>query len=281
VPLYYNKALFAQYKLDPPATRNAFTKAIKTLNDHNIAPIAMCAAGANGAWVPALFMEVLVERMGGVAPYQQILDRKGDWSFVNPTFVKAGQMMQQLIGMKAFNSDFLALDADGIASMFKTNAAGMYLMGSWAVSQFNTPDSKLGADVGVVNFPGITGGTGDPNIWLGQPSVNMAMGPNNKNVPLSIAYLKAWTGTVAEKALAEVAGQIPTTRVTLDVSKVPPVFAATNDLLKKMKSMYIFYDVGLGTALGNEWNNAVVNICAGKDVTQSLQTLQNYAKSNQ
>jgi len=278
VPLYYSTELFAQYKLDPPATWDAFLKAIKTLNANKIAPIAM-GAGQNSAWVPALFMEVVAQRMGGVGPYQQILDRKGNWSFADASFVKAGQLMQQLVAMNAFNSDFLSVGADAAASMFKTKMAGMYLMGSWAVSQFESPDSLVKDKVGVVNFPAVPEGTGDLNVWLGQPSLNIAMSPKNKNPALSIAYLKAWTSEPVEKALAETAGQIPSTKVTLDQSKVPAVALATNELTKKMTGMFIFYDVGLGTDIGNEFNNAVVAILSGKDVAQTLQALQAYAKS--
>lgn len=248
---------------------------INVLNRNKVTPFAF---GAKDAWTPALFMEVVANRIGGDKPFNDIMDGGGDWT--DPSYVKAGQAMQELVRLKAFPPDFLGLGADAMTAMFKNGEAAMYVMGSWAISQAYADDSKVKDKIGAAKFPTISGGAGDPDVWLGQTSVNLAISNTSKNKEAAVAYCKAWTADKWEKFLGETCGQIPATKAQLDASKVSPLGMEVNNLLRNSKGMFIFYDVGLGAKIGDEFNNTVQAICAGKDPVESLKKLQDYTKTN-
>jgi raffinose/stachyose/melibiose transport system substrate-binding protein len=156
----------------------------------------------------------------------------------------------------------------------------MYVMGSWGIAQAYADDSLVKGKISAAKFPTMPDGIGNPDVWLGQPSVNIALSNTCKSPEGAIQFLKYWTSETPEKYLGEVCGQIPSIKVALDESKVYPLSIEVNNMIAQSQGMFIFYDVGLGAKIGDEFNNTVQSICAMKDVEEALRNLQTFTEEN-
>jgi raffinose/stachyose/melibiose transport system substrate-binding protein len=169
VLFYYNKPIFQKYAISPPKTWTELLAAVKTLRGKGVVPISL-AGQAN--WPGLMYEEYLVNRIGGNAPFQAVLDGKADaWS--NPAFVKANQMIVELVDLRAFPSDFDALNYNtGQSSqLLYSGQAAMQLMGAWdyALILSDSPEFISKGQLGWFPFPAVEGGAGDPKNVAGNP----------------------------------------------------------------------------------------------------------------
>jgi raffinose/stachyose/melibiose transport system substrate-binding protein len=170
VLFYYNKPIFKKYAINPPTTWNELLAAVRTLRGKGVVPITL--AGHNN-WPGLMYEEYLVNRIGGNAPFQAVLDGKADaWS--DTAFLKANQMIVELIDGQAFPSNFAALNYDlGQSSQLLFNGqAAMQLMGAWdyGIILSNAPEFISSGQLGWFPFPAVEGGTGDPKNVAGNPA---------------------------------------------------------------------------------------------------------------
>lgn len=269
VPLFYNMDIFEAHGLVAPETYDDLLNVIAVLRDAGVTPFAF---GARDAWTPALFMSMVANRIGGDGPFDAIMAGGGSW--LDPSYIEAGYIMQELANVGAFPDDFMGLGADDMAAMFKAGEAAMYVMGSWAIAQVYADDSTVQGSISATKFPTLPGGVGDPNVWLGQPSITNAVSIDTPHPEAVMEFLKYWTSDEHQIFLGEAAGQIPATRVSLNPDAVSPLALYLNALIAESSGMFIFYDVGLGRAIGDEYNNVVQAILAMSDITQTLQNFQ-------
>jgi raffinose/stachyose/melibiose transport system substrate-binding protein len=134
-PIYYNKAIFAKYNLQPPTTYVEFLNVVKTLTDNGEAPIAL---GNKDRWTGSLWYMYLANRLGGDALEKAI---QGTGKFDDPALIEAAAEVQKLVDMNAFNKGFNGLSNDEGKSEFMNEKAAMYLMGTWELPNYTTnPD---------------------------------------------------------------------------------------------------------------------------------------------
>ncbi|MBX6763814.1 MAG: extracellular solute-binding protein [Rubrobacteraceae bacterium] len=167
VLFYYNKEIFGKYNLKPPKTWSELLSIVKTLSQKGITPISL--AGQN-KWPDLMYEEYLVNRIGGPKPFQNVLDKKPKaWS--DPAFIKANTMIQQLVSMKAFPSNFASLNYDTGQStqLLYTGKAAMQLMGAWDYQAIlsNAPQFIKSGKLGWFPFPKVEGGKGNPQNVAG------------------------------------------------------------------------------------------------------------------
>ncbi|GAB3484529.1 extracellular solute-binding protein [Nocardiopsis coralliicola] len=158
---FYNTEVFADLGLEPPRTWAELTGAVEALADSGVVPLSL--AGQN-LWTNMMYLEYLVNRVGGREPLQAVLAReRGAWS--HPAFLQAVAMIQELVAAEAFPRGFAALNADTNqdAQLLYSGRAGMLLHGSWTyLSLLNdAPDFVGGGGLGWFPFPEVDGGAGD------------------------------------------------------------------------------------------------------------------------
>jgi raffinose/stachyose/melibiose transport system substrate-binding protein len=273
--LYYNKAIFAKYNLAVPKTYDELKQVIAVLVQNKVTPIAM---GAKDAWVSALFSEFVANRIGGDEPFNALMAGKGTW--LDPSYIETGRVLQELKKLNAFEEGFLSVDNTSMTNMFRNGEAAMMVTGSWAINQLVDAESKIKDDVGIAKFPTFPNGKGDIDTWLGQPGFNFVVSANAKDKDAAVQYIKAWTSEKTQIRVGEEQGDIPSTKVALDPTKVPALSKALKDEMSTMKSMFIFYDVGLGAKIGDEYNNTIQSILAGKSPEEAFKNLQAYTEKN-
>ena len=87
-PIYYNKAIFAKYNLQPPATYDEFLSVLKTLTENGEVPIAL---GNKDRWTGSLWYMYLANRLGGDALEKAI---NGSGKFDDPALTQAAAEVQ-------------------------------------------------------------------------------------------------------------------------------------------------------------------------------------------
>jgi raffinose/stachyose/melibiose transport system substrate-binding protein len=269
--LFYNKEIFDKYGLKEPQTYDDLKNIIKVLNDNGITPFAL---GNKAPWVGAMYCELITNRIGGNEPYNKVYDGMGTWE--DPAFIEAGKIMQELVNLKAFPEGFNALDNDPAQADFKAGKCGMLVMGSWAIQQLYT---DMQDKLAVCKFPEIPGGKGNANHWLGQPDQSFAIAEKSSAKDAVAEFIKTISDPEIQLKLVE-AGNLVATNVKADPDKINPVAMQVGEMLNEMEEFFVFYDVGLGATIGNEYNNTVQAITAGQSVEESFKSLQQFTEQN-
>lgn len=169
VVLWYNKTLFEQAGVDPAsmATWEGFLAGVQKFKDAGITPLAV---GAKDRWPAHFWWSKLVVRLAGQDGFNAAARGEGD-GFAGPDFVKAGEYFLQLAAMNPWQEGFEAATYGDASGYFGDGKAAMHLMGDWdyqvakdsSASKQGIPDDKLG----ILPFPTIAGGKGDPTDTLG------------------------------------------------------------------------------------------------------------------
>lgn len=274
VCLFFNKDIFDKYALKAPATFSELLAVCETLNKNGITPFAL---GNKAPWVGAMYAELIANRMGGSAPFDSVSAGKGTW--LDPSFIEAGNKMYQLVQANAFPAGFNALDNDPSREDFLAGKAAMHIMGSWAIQQLTFEGSPLAGKVDVAKFPAIEGGKGSENAWLGQPDQSFAIGSSCKDKEAAVNFLKIMSEPETQLKFAA-AGNLIATTAQLAPEKANPVATKVSELQKDMTELFLFYDVALGAAIGNEFNNAIQAITAGTAPEEAFKTLQEFTEQN-
>ncbi len=193
--LWYNKAVFADNGLEPPATFEEFFAAADTLQAAGVTPLAL---GDNGIWAAThLFESVLLGSMGPEA-YRGLWTGETDW---NGAEVKAA--LENFARMMGYvNEDHAALSWDQAAQLVADGDAAMTIMGDWAEGYFKSIGLTPDVEFGWVPSPG----TGGAFIMLSD-SFGLPKGaPNRDN---AVAWLTVCGSQAGQDAFNPLKGSIP------------------------------------------------------------------------
>ena len=72
--IFYNKDIFQQYGLTPPATWDELMHVVQVLTSHNIAPFAL---SNKNKWTGSMYYMYLVDRIGGPDVVRDAVERRG------------------------------------------------------------------------------------------------------------------------------------------------------------------------------------------------------------
>ncbi|MDH6449959.1 raffinose/stachyose/melibiose transport system substrate-binding protein [Streptomyces sp. SAI-119] len=173
--LYYNKSVFADAGVQPPKTWDDLLELVPVFKKKGIAPLAL---GGQSKWPSLMYLEYLVDRIGGSNVFQRVLDGKpGAWS--DPAVIKATTMIQQLVKAGGFADSFASTPSDSgseLALMYTGKAAMVLQLSSqYQMMKETAPDFMDSGDLGWVPFPTVEGGTGDPRYLVGTPANSFAI----------------------------------------------------------------------------------------------------------
>ena len=265
--MWYSKDLFEQAGVtETPTTWDEFKAVVKQLKDAGITPIAV---GGKDAWPAAHWYYWFALRECSASTFETA---QADKDFSDACWTRAGDDVQELLDLDAFNDGFLTTTAQQGASssagLLANHMAAMELMGGWepGVLRDLTPDQKDMADLGYFAFPTMDGGEGDPTAIMGG-SDGMAVGawaPEEAVDFLNFVSEKEW-----QEKYAEAFSTIPASKEAQDV--------VTNEALKQVLDYYndassvsMWLDTVFGQNVGNALNEGVVNMMAGKGTADDI-----------
>jgi raffinose/stachyose/melibiose transport system substrate-binding protein len=126
---------------------------------------------------------------------------------------KANQNLQDLAKAGAFgdNASSVSYDQGASTALLYTGKAAMEVMGTWEYANIAkaAPDFLKKGDLGYTAFPSLTGGAGDPDSIVGNPSNFLSLNSSTKHKSAALTYLKDYVlnGSQVDAYLA--AGSVP------------------------------------------------------------------------
>jgi raffinose/stachyose/melibiose transport system substrate-binding protein len=260
VVLWYNKALFEQAGVDPAslATWDGFLAAVQKLKDAGITPLAV---GAKDKWPAHFWWSKLVVRLAGQEGFEAAARGEGD-GFAGEDFVKAGEYLLQLAALDPWQEGFEAATYGDASGYFGDGKAAMHLMGDWdyqvakdnSASQEGIPDDQLG----ILPFPTIEGGKGDPTDTLGGIG-GYLFGKNASDE--AVKFLEWYNSKTQQERFAAGSYYVPLAKGAADVMTNPfKVQVAQN--IGGAHWHANFFDQALGPAVGGVVNDVSAELAA-------------------
>jgi raffinose/stachyose/melibiose transport system substrate-binding protein len=260
VVLWYNKALFEQAGVDPAslATWDGFLTAVQKLKDAGITPLAL---GGKDKWPAHFWWSKLVVRLAGQDGFNAAAAGEGE-GFAGPEFVKAGELFLQLAALEPFQEGFLAATYGDASGYFGDGKAAMHLMGDWdyqvakdnSASKAGIPDDKLG----ILPFPTIEGGKGDPTDTLGGIG-GYLFGKNASDE--AVKFLEWYNSAKQQERFAANSFYIPLAKGAADVM-TNPFKVQVAQSIGGAHWHANFFDQALGPAVGGVVNDISAELAA-------------------
>jgi len=247
--IYYNKQIFEEHGLTPPATWDELMDVVETLTDAGIAPFSL----ANKTkWPSSMYYMYLVDRIAGPEVFARAANRLEGGTFEDPAFIQAGQMIQDLVNAGGFVEGFNGLDYDtgqGRMPLYAGQAA-MELMGSWEISTFQAENPDFYENnLDFFAFPAVEGGVGDPSNVVG------TVGDNYYHISSACEYpdeaFELLTYVIDDESVAQrvAAGRIPPVKGVAEMLE-DPILQRVMAMVEDAASVQLWYDQYLPPELG-------------------------------
>ncbi len=255
VPVWYNKEIFDKYKLTPPKTYKELLDIIKTLNDHKVIPFALAN---KSKWPGAFYLMYFADRIGGADLFKEAFARSGR-GFDDPAYVKAGEMIQELVKANAFPKGFNGLNYDTGQSrqLLYAGKAAMIIQGTWLLNNVRSEAPDFEKNLDIFPFPAIDGGKGDSTDIVGGVSPVFSVSAKSKNPDLAIELVKELTSKESAQEAVDNAGSISAVKGVNVKDEFSKKFV---DFLNQANNMQTYYDQTLPPELAE----------LHKDTTQGL-----------
>ncbi|MFF1506741.1 extracellular solute-binding protein [Streptomyces sp. NPDC058326] len=265
VGFWYNKKLFAKAGITtPPATWAELLEDVEKLKAAGVTPIAL--AGKE-KWPGHYYWAYLAMRVAGLPALQEAATAK---DFTGAGFVEAGTHLKELVDLQPFQTAFLGAGyatPGGQAATMGNGKAAMELMGQWAPSVQKDAGGGLGADLGFFPFPTVDGGAGRATeVFGGGGGFALRKGAPKE----ALDFLKFFVLENESKLLAS-NGYLPVVkgaeRLLTDADK-----KVVADALVNATGFQLFLDQAYPPAVGQEVNDSVADLIAGKKTPEQVTT---------
>ncbi|MER6477759.1 extracellular solute-binding protein [Streptomyces filamentosus] len=263
VGFWYNKKLFAKAGVTvPPATWAQFLDVVGKLKAAGVTPIAL--AGKE-KWPGHYYWAYLAMRVAGLPALQRASNEK---DFTGEGFVRAGAHLKELVDLRPFQESFLGAGyatPGGQAATMGNGRAAMELMGQWAPSVQKDAGAGLGADLGFFPFPSVDGGAGRADEVFGGGG-GFAL---RKGAPKEALDFLRFFVLENESELLASDGYLPVVKgaesLLTDADK-----KVVADSLARATGFQLFLDQAYPPAVGQEVNDSVADLIAGKKTPEQV-----------
>ncbi|MFJ2946622.1 ABC transporter substrate-binding protein [Streptomyces sp. NPDC087226] len=209
VLLFYDRTLFADLGLRPPADWTTLRRAVARLTKAGVTPFALAGADPSAE---LMWLAYLVERLGGPEVFGRI--QAGDYTqWDHPAVLRAAREVTSLAEDGAFGDDFADVSATGgsATARFARGRAAMHLMDSreHAALVDRFPAFARG-QLGWLPFPAVEGGKGDPKNLIGTPAGYLSAGDLTGGRGEVLDFLEEFSTPEHTDALLA-AGEVPVT----------------------------------------------------------------------
>ncbi|CAG5086749.1 Xylotriose lipo-binding protein, ABC transporter, solute-binding protein [Thermobacillus xylanilyticus] len=262
VPVFYNKAIFAEYGLEVPKTYEDLKEIIQTLNNNGVNPVAL---GGKDAWTASFWYMYFADRLGG----DNLMDEAvANEDFTAPELREAAVYAQELVDMNAFLKGFVGLSNEEAKAEFMNENAAMYMMGAWEVPNYTTnPDvpQEFKDKIGFFKFPVMEDGRGNVNNWVGGPGVGLFVSENSKHKEEAKKFVSYFVQKWGEISVSE-AGVIPATKVDTNAVSLPQMYIDLLNELNNANKVTLYLDVQMKPVASEEHHN-LIQALFSKDIT--------------
>ncbi len=256
VVLYYNKEVFDKVGAQPPKTWDELMALVPKFKEAGVAPFSL---GGQSKWPDLMWLEYLVERIGGPEVFANIAaDKPNAWS--DPAVTEALTKIQQLVDAGGFVNGFSSIAADSNAdqALLYTGKAAMVLQGGWIYQGMKKDAGSFvtGGKLGFTTFPTVEGGKGDPANVVGNPSNfwSISAKATDEQKKAALNYVKDGMFTDADTDALIASGAVPVVNgidSKLEASPDKDFLTFVYGLAKKAPSFTLSWDQALSPAQGD------------------------------
>ena len=171
IVMFWNKKVLDKIGVSQiPQNWDQIMQYVQQANSQGVAPFSL---GGQSRWTNMMWLEFLLDRIGGPEVFQNVFDAKKDaWS--DPAVKDMLTKVQDLVKANGFIKGFSSITADSNAdqAVFFTGKAGAVLHGAWIYGNLKTAGGDLvkGGHLVYTNFPKVSDSDkGDPTNTVGNP----------------------------------------------------------------------------------------------------------------
>jgi raffinose/stachyose/melibiose transport system substrate-binding protein len=144
--VFYNKAVFAKYHLQPPATYAQFLTLLKALKSHGVTPMYVGLGNVGAVYLQFIYYELMISLWYPHAPGGNLATalESGSAKWTSPYFTQA---MNEEKALAAYlEPNFTGVPWESMPGDFAKGKAAMLLDGSWDLSAIHqaNPSMKVG-----------------------------------------------------------------------------------------------------------------------------------------
>ncbi len=195
VSLYCNKNLFNKYSLKLPESYDDLLKAVDVFNANNITPLSL---GEKDLWPGIMMYGILGIRMAGADELNAALMGEGDYN--TKGLLAAAEKLQELSKRNCFGNNYMSMTQDDAVALFTQGKSGMMFMGSWINSNIEAKDSKIAGATTAINFPKISGGSGDINEFHGGSGASFFINSETKYPADAVKVVESITENMSRES---------------------------------------------------------------------------------
>ncbi|KYP79859.1 ABC transporter substrate-binding protein [Ferroacidibacillus organovorans] len=184
--LFYNKAIFAKYHLQAPATYSEFLNVCNVLKSHGVTPVWTGLAGGATGYVQFMmypFMQdLLAPSLGSASASQALASGKVKWT--DPKMIETFKR-EQSFAANDLESNYAGENWQQMPGEFAAGKAAMLLDGSWDLASVLQANPKM--QIGYFPIPGSN--TASNNQSVANPDLTWVVLNNSKHKSLAEKWL--------------------------------------------------------------------------------------------
>ena len=241
--VYYNKAIFEKYGLEPPETFEELDHICNVLKENGVIPFVL----ANQPRWPGSFIHMyLIDRIGGYEVFDE--SYAGDGSWQNEAFIKAGEMIQYMVENEWFNPGFngVAYDSGPGRQLLYTQQCAMMVLSNTFVNLMRSEYPDFEKDMGIFPFPTVEGGKGDPSNIVGIAAPVWSVNSHTKYPELCIELVEYLTSKEICQEYADTTGAQSSRN---DVTSTDSFVNQLENMTRNAAHMQMVYDQTLPAEL--------------------------------
>ncbi|MBV7504360.1 extracellular solute-binding protein [Bacillus sp. sid0103] len=195
--IYYNKEIFAKYKLDKPKNWSDFENIVKTLADNGETPLAL---GGKGDFDRYWFIQVL-----GSTLFDNVLTqiKEGKQDIDTKEMVDAFNAYQDFAKKGYYGKNFEAVDGAGAQLAFTNGKAAMTIDGTWNNNVYKDMSMEVGR-FALPNKEGIRYAQSGPSNFN-----TYAVSAKTKHPKEAAEYVKYLNSLESQQVFEDMNGNIP------------------------------------------------------------------------
>lgn len=273
VGFWYNTELFEQAGItELPTTMDDLYGVIEQLKDADITPISV---GAGDKWPAAHYWYYTALRS---CSEETLTDAVTSLDFSDDCFVKAGEVVEDILDTEPFNAGFLSTvaqeGATSASGLLATGKVAMEMQGHWepGVMQGITENGEgLGDKTGWFAFPAVDGGEGDPAAQLGGGD---AWAVSEGAPDTAVDLVKYLLSDEVQTGFAENDMGLPTNPAA-NAAVSDPALAELLRVRDEAPYVQLYFDTAFGESIGGAMNDEIALLFAGQaspeDVVEATQ----------
>ena len=255
--VYYNKDVFAKYKLAVPKTWDDFLAICETLKKNGVAPITI---GAKDAWPAGGWFDYMNVAVNGGAAHQKLTG--GTVAYTDPSVLKTFGYIAELAKKGYLIPNAASLSWQEAVTPLVTDKACMYLMGQFIMD--SVPADKK-ASIDFFPFPKV----GRPDYGVDTPTDGFMIPAKAKNKDAAKKFL----AFIATRQAQELMNK-PLGRLSANMTVAVPNAEAERGLAMVKGASFAaqFYDRDAPEEMAAKGMNAIVEIIQNPDGYKDILT---------